>query len=298
MSATTITSHQTGADRGEATLPVIRSLTVSYVLSVSVAILLVITSVAGLLFGQQGFYEPDPATLPTFLGQDAVTLMAGLPLLLGSMWAARRGSLRGLLLWLGALFYFAYSYAYYATVFNAFFLVYIAIISMSLYGLLFLLLSVDAEAVRTRFSDRTPTRLTGGFLAMMMGLFGLAWDASIAATLGAGADPTAVQRIVWPLDLVVAFPAGFWGGVWLWRRQPLGYVVAPLLLLKLGLLGCTLSLNAWLVTRWGMTLDPFTPGYAIGGMISLLLAVLFLRRVIPGTSGDQMTSDSRVHAVG
>jgi hypothetical protein len=82
------------------------------VLSLLTASLLVVTSVAGLLLGRRGLYTPDPRTLPAFLGQDALTLAVGLPLLLASVWLARRGSLRGLLLWPGVLFYVAYSYAY------------------------------------------------------------------------------------------------------------------------------------------------------------------------------------------
>jgi hypothetical protein len=68
-----------------------------------------------------------------------------LPLLLWSVLAARRGSLRGLLLWAAALFYVAYSYAHYALnpEFNALYPAYIAIVAMSLYGCLYLLLGLD-----------------------------------------------------------------------------------------------------------------------------------------------------------
>src|SRR5438105_3910042 len=74
-------------------LPANRSLTLAYTLSGVAAILLFVPSVAGLVFGQRGFYRPDPATMPALLGQDALSLIVGLPLLLGSMILARRGSL-------------------------------------------------------------------------------------------------------------------------------------------------------------------------------------------------------------
>ena len=260
-------------------LPVVRDLTLPYVLSLLTAALLAISSVAGLLHQERGLYPPDPRTLPAFVGQDAATLAVGLPLLLGSVRAARRGALRGLLLWVGALFYIAYSYAYYLTLFNPLFLVYVCVVSMSLYALLYLLVSINAEQVRQRFSQRTPVRLAGGFLMVMMGLFGAMWVAAILAALATGAGPTEVQRTVWPLDLVIAFPAGFWGGLWLWRRRPLAYVVAPLLLAKLGFLGLTLALNSALGTLWQAPYDPFTPGYALGGLGSALLAWRFLRAV-------------------
>src|SRR5437879_6463160 len=148
-------------ERRRSQLPVTRDLTLAYALSGVAAMLLLVTSVAGLLFGQRGLYVPDPETMPAFLGQDALSLIIGLPLLLGSMSLARRGSLGGLLAWMGALFYIAYSYAYYplSPEFNALYLAYIAIVSSTLYSLVYLLVSVNAPGVQTRFSSRTPVRL-------------------------------------------------------------------------------------------------------------------------------------------
>lgn len=107
-----------------ASLPVRRDLTLAYVLSL-VAALMIAASVAGLVLGSAGLYGADPKTalgvreaeagllVPGLLGQDAFNLVVGLPILLGSMWLARRGSLAGLLLWPGALFYALYAYAIY-----------------------------------------------------------------------------------------------------------------------------------------------------------------------------------------
>ena len=131
-------------------LPVTRELAFPTVLSVLIAGVLAVTSVVGLVWGQQGLYRADPTTLPAFLGQDALTLLVGLPLLIGAAWSTGRGSLRGLLVWLGALFYIAYSYAYYllSPEFNPLFPAYLTIVSASLYCLVYLLLSVDAAMSR------------------------------------------------------------------------------------------------------------------------------------------------------
>jgi len=51
-----------------------RSVTFPFVLSSIVAALLLISSLAGLFFGQRGLYQPNPATLPSFLTQDVITL--------------------------------------------------------------------------------------------------------------------------------------------------------------------------------------------------------------------------------
>jgi hypothetical protein len=200
--------------------------------------------------------------------------------LLWSTWAARRDSLRGLLLWTAALFYLAYSYAYYvlSPEFNVLYLAYIAIVAMSLYGCLYLLINTDAEAVAARFSASTSVRVVSAFLMTLSIGLGLAWVAMIVSYLTSGATPSRVSLVVWPMDLVVAFPAMFWGGLWLWRRQPLGYAVATVLLVKAGLLGVTLVVNTSLAsTFWGVAPDPAVPVYAIGGLGGVALAAQYLR---------------------
>ena len=87
--------------------------------------------------------------------------------------------------------------------------------------------------------------------------------------------------MVWPLDLIIALPALFWGGLWLWRRQPLGYVVAGLLLLKAAFVGITLAVDTWLVTLWGQPIDPMLPAYAVIGLGGLSFTVGYLRCIRP-----------------
>ena len=82
------------------------------------------------------------------------------------------------------------------------------------------------------------------------------------------------------MDLIVAFPAMFWAGLWLWRRRALGYSVAGVLLIKSGLLGVTLVVNSWLATTfWRVPADPALPVYAIGGLGGLWLAFQYLRNL-------------------
>ena len=87
------------------------------------------------------------------------------------------------------------------------------------------------------------------------------------------------------MDLVLALPAMFWGGVWLWRRCDLGYLVAAPLLVKAAAVGLTLVVNTWLATRWGVPVDPMLPAYAAVGLGGFALSVLYLRSVVPYQSG-------------
>jgi hypothetical protein len=239
----------------------------------------VVSSVAGLLFGSRGLYAPNPATLASFLTQDALSLLVAVPLLLGSMWTARGGSVRGLLLWMGTLFYVAYAYSYLVIGDRLLpvFLVYVAIVSMSLYSLLYLAMSTDAHVVKAHFSVHTPTGIAGGFVAFMALALGSMWVLAIIGDQISGTTPTQVQLMVWPMDLIVAFPALFWGGIYLWRRHPLGYVAGGIVLLKAAAEGLTLVLQTWATVLMGGPGDPLMPVYGIVGLGGLALLIAFLR---------------------
>jgi hypothetical protein len=259
-------------------LPVVRSLTFPFVLSYIVAALLLISSLAGLLLGQRGLYQPDPATLPSFLTQDVITLFVAIPLLFVCLCLVRRGSVRGLLLWMGTLFYlaYAYSYAVLGTWLPPLFLVYVGIVSMSAYSLIFVLASTDADAVKARFSAHAPLRWAGGFLMGMSLLLASMWVVMILSNTVSGSQPKSTLLVIWPLDLVIALPALFWGGLWLWRRQPLGYVVGGIVLLKaaaegLGLVAQTIV--TFFMSGIGDDILPVCRDRSCG----LLLLVLYLR---------------------
>ena len=139
-----------------ANLPITRHLTPMYALSSIVAALMVAVSAAGIVLGLDGLYGADPKLalgvteaearllVPGLLGQDIFNLAVGLPLLLGSMWLARRGTLIGLLLWPGALFYVLYWYVLY------------------LVGAPFRLLFLPQQPVRGRRDGRAEGPVTGG----------------------------------------------------------------------------------------------------------------------------------------
>ena len=100
---------------------------------------------------------------------------------------------------------------------------------------------------------------------------------------GAG-PPGRVDRVVWPRTW-------WWrsrpcsGGVWLWRRQALGYLVAATLLVKGGFLGLTLAANTWLAAAfWGLA-GPGRPRLRPGRALLRALAVLYLRRVDAAAGG-------------
>jgi hypothetical protein len=221
------------------------------------AILLLGSSIIGLIYGANGFYAADPNTLPQILGQDLITLILGVPLLLGCAKLGQQGSLRGLLLWPGMLFYFAYSYYFYAVgvKLNAFFWGYITIVALSLYCLLGLLLQLQELDLRHYMSRQTPARPIAAFLLTMAGLFTVLWIGLSLTKLLAGEVLNPVERHVITLDGMVLLPLMFIGGWLLWRRHTWGYLLAGILLTKLAILGFTLLVNTGLLLLWQQPVD-------------------------------------------
>ncbi len=76
-------------------LPLRRELTDAYASSLAVALALAIASVAGLVLGTDGLHDPESPLVQVSRGGDAANLILGVPVLLGSVWLARRGSLIG-----------------------------------------------------------------------------------------------------------------------------------------------------------------------------------------------------------
>jgi len=94
----------------EHALPIKRDLTLAYLVWLVIALVMASASIAGLLSGTGIYPSVEAKVLPLFVGQDALNLAVGLPVLIGSMWLTRRGALLGLPLWPGALFYILYDY--------------------------------------------------------------------------------------------------------------------------------------------------------------------------------------------
>jgi hypothetical protein len=225
--------------------PVARDLTLAYLASLLVAALMAVASAAGILLAPAGLYGRDPALVAVFAGQDAANLLVGLPILLGSVWLARRGSFAGLLLWPGALFFVLYTYALYlvGAPFNALFLLYVGLVVLSAYMTVGVVAGTDGDAVRVRLA-RAPARTVGGVL---VGIGLLATAGLMAPVITALGDPSSVDPLLharWVVDFAVGNPVLLIGGVLLWRRTGLGYATAAGLLFLSGVNGVAFAVGA------------------------------------------------------
>lgn len=266
--------------------PLTRDLGTAYLVSLIVAAIMTVASVAGLLFPIRVYPGLSEAMLPLFVGQDALNLVVGLPILLGAMWLARRGALIGLLLWPGALFYVLYDYGYYllGAPFNVFFLAYLALVTLSAYAMIGIVASVDGASVRDRLATSVPPRLVGGVLAGLALLFTALWSAMTVSALAGGSPLDPVAHVVVIMDLTVQLPALFVGGILLWRREAFAYVVAPGLLLQAAayLMGLSaITVLQELVTKVPIDTVAVIPGLVVG-VVCLALMATFVRGAAAG----------------
>jgi hypothetical protein len=264
-----------------ANLPIKRNLTLTYALSLVIALLMTAASVAGLLF--QTVIYPTDELLKAFMPNDVVNLFLGVPILLGSMWLTRRRQLIGLLFWPGALLYVLYNYLadVFGMPFNVVFLLYLTLVTLSTYTLIGLVASIDETAIQQRLTGVVPERAAGGILAGLGILFSLR---VIGVMIGALVNQTPI--VTTELSVLVSdftiIPAWIIGGVLLWRREALGYVTGLGLLFQASML--FIGLIIFLLLQPILTTAPFiltdVVVVFIMGLVCFTPFALFVRGVV------------------
>jgi hypothetical protein len=217
------------------------------------------------------------------LANDVVNLFIGLPILLGSMWLARRGKLIGLLFWPGALFYGLYNYLAYlfGMPFNVMYPLYLVIVTLSIYTTIGLVATVDGEAVKGRLAGHVPERLAGGVLIGFGILFMLRVFVVMAGSLS-NQTPIAGSELGLLVADFIFSGALLIGGILLWRRQALGYVGGTGLLFQASML--FIGLIAFMILQPFLSDAPFLPLDVIVvfamGLVCFIPFALFLRGVV------------------
>jgi hypothetical protein len=229
------------------------------ILSSWLAALMAVQSLLGLVL--QGQYRDVAWIRATWFGNDLVTLLLVVPLLLVAIALVRRGSMRGLLLWFGVLGYGAYNYAYYllGAALNAFFALYDVLLVASVVTLILALTRVDAAEVAAAFGAKMPFRAVGGFLVFVAAGLAIVWFGMWAAHIFAG-RPTPVTpeafKLVAALDTAIMVPAMAFGGVLLWRRSAWGGIAAGIASIMGALYLFVLSVNSVIAVVRGLVPAP------------------------------------------
>ncbi len=206
-------------------------LRVSYLLTGLVAVAIAVVAAGG-AFAPEWLYRDNPLIAATFHGQDLVTLAVAVPLLIVGLILEVRGSARGRMLWLAMLFNAFYSYLFYTfgAAFNAFFLLYVAIIGLALYTLLSAVPRLQFSPAST--AGRTARVVVIAYLLVVAAGLGLLWTGMSASYLFTGAVPAPIVAsghptgVVFAIDLVFIVPPMVIGAVGLLGRRAFGGFVA------------------------------------------------------------------------
>jgi hypothetical protein len=261
--------------------PLTHSLTLSYVFSLLTALIMTVASVAGLIYPTRLY--PTDELRQSFLANDVVNLAIGLPILLGSMWLARRGKLIGLLLWPGALFYVPYNYLVYtfALPLDVGLLFSLVLFTLATYTTIGLVAGIDGVEVQRRLRGVVPERLAGGILAGLGIAFSLLATGTMVNGLVSKA-PVAGSELALQVSDFIITPAWVIGGILLWRRQPLGYVAGGGLLFQASML--FIGLIVLLLLQPLLTAAPFAPVDVVVtlvlGLICFIPFALFVRGLV------------------
>jgi hypothetical protein len=222
-----------------------------------------------------------PAFLPQALAQDIANLAVVSPAWLILALLALRGSLRAYLLWLGVLAFTVYNYVIYtfSVPFGPLFLLWIAVLGLSLHALIGGVSAMDHKAVQSAYSSRGLITVIAWFLIVTALLFGFLWLSEDVPALLSGSRPASVVDMALPtnpvhiLDLAFFLPAVIVTAVMLLKRKPLAFSVAPAFIVFLVLTGIPILLTPVVqaarreAAAWGVVVP-------IGALTLILLGLL------------------------
>jgi hypothetical protein len=279
--ATELQNQTEGQSAVPAKLPVKNNLKSGYLFSLLIVVLTAVAAITGILY-PNSFY-PGEELQQAFITNDVVTLFIGVPILLISMWLARRGKLIGLLFWPGAIFYGLYNYTVYlfGPPLTIMYPLYVVIVTLSLYTTIGLVASIRGDAVKQKLAGYVSEKLSSGPLMGLGFAFGVR---ALFIMVNA-----AVNQISLPgpeLGLLaadfIACAAWMIGGMMLWRRQALGYVTGTGLLFSISMLfiGVIAVLFLQPIISGGPLLVMDIVVLSLMGLICFVPFVLYVRGVI------------------
>lgn len=187
----------------------------------------------------EGIYRNDSLSyVAQGKASDLVTLILGVPLLMLSAYFQGLGSFRGRLMTTGLLGYFLYTYMSYTFLwnYNSLFLVYVALMSASLAGLIWNLMGYDYARIKDHFHPDLPTRFLSGILFFIGWGVAALWLGKIGTSLLSGAPPAGLDHyttlVIQGMDLGFVVPAALTGGILLLKGRPAGYILSSAIIIK------------------------------------------------------------------
>lgn len=214
-------------------LPIKLNLNFVYINTIILVIIVLGVSIIGILF-QHNLY-PTYELSVGFVSNDILNLIVGIPIILITMVSAKRGNLIGLLCYPGALFYITYVYTTYllGLPFNVLFIPYLFLVTVSIYTIIILIVSIDYDQVHQKIKGYVPIKTSGAILFTLASLMIIYQTYSIILALINKSNVDQLMIAQWIVDLVFASPPVIIIGYFMMYRKALGYTLGISLLLFL-----------------------------------------------------------------
>ena len=253
----------------------IKNLTLNKTLWLLVACLCLIAASIG-VFNQDVYSQVvSSELLPGTVAQDAITIIAGLVLLLLSL-TARETDIRKPIIIVSLLAYLFYGYGIYVIerLYNSLYLLYMAIFALSFWSIVYGLASINQDVVRNVVVPKWLRYLSAGSLLFTALLFYPLWTARLLPLMQAG-KRIEYSYSIFILDMALVLPALVISAGLIIRKNALGLIFAPILFFKAFTLLFSVGLGGLFHPLFGRTAPVGeTAFYMVLSVIFLALALL------------------------
>jgi len=188
------------------------------------------------LYGKGLYYKDSVSMAPQARAQDIVTLFFGIPLLIISLLLSNKNSIRGKLLLTGTIGYFLYTYASYSflVTYNIFFLIYVALMSLSFFCFIINFTSPELKCLDKHFKQNFHKKYIGIFTIIIGVVVCFMWLDLIVPSMKNA--PTVLEHyttlVIQALDLGFIAPLAVISGILLIKNKTLGYLLASIMIIK------------------------------------------------------------------
>lgn len=189
------------------------------------------------LYGKGLYHNESISMASQVIAQERVTLLVVVPLLLCALVLNHGGKIKGEMLLTGTLGYTLYMYATYCfvAVYNDFFLIYVALMSLSFFGFVINMYQLFSQR-NTIYFSKLPNKFIG-YSTVVLGLLILfMWLGRLIPPLIQGGVPIGLEHYttfpIQALDLGIVVPVAMIGGLAFTKKQILGYLLVPIITIK------------------------------------------------------------------
>ena len=238
------------------------------------------------VYGSGVYAHDNYFNAPINMGTDTVTLFVFLPLFILSLFLNKKDSYKYRLLHLGLLSYILYyaASAAFGIAFNKLYLVYLLLFSCSLFSFILAATAIDLQKLKKKIRKDFPQRGVAAFM-ILAGLSVFVWLSEIIAFLASGTPPAGLglktTEPTFILDIGIIAPSAFMAAFFLMKKNPRGYLIAPVLLVLNSLIGLVVISQTIFQRMYGVLISTGQL-IAFGGIfvvMSLAASLFFVKSI-------------------